>query len=38
MSMKSCKEILEEIVKPDDMVVICGSLYLASQIRKYFVD
>ena len=38
MSMKSCKEILEEIVKPDDMVVICGSLYLASQIRGYFVD
>lgn len=38
MSVKSCKEIFEEIVKPDDMVVICGSLYLASQIRKLFVD
>lgn len=38
MSINSCREILSEIVKPDDMVVICGSLYLASQIRKYFVD
>lgn len=38
MDINQCYDVLNEVLNPDDMVVFCGSLYLASKIRKIFVE